>query len=174
MARISIEPPVDVSKRSHPGSDRRQAPTPILIRDDNDHGWGCPARSRRPRYVDCVPQAELVLRSAYRAFNARDIEAAIQLMHPEVDWPNAWEDGRVVGRAAVRDYWNRQFGAISSEVEPEGFTEEADGSVTVDVRQVVHDAGTGELISDSHVRHRYRLVDGLVVHMDVLEQPDQQ
>jgi ketosteroid isomerase-like protein len=110
-----------------------------------------------------VAQAELVLRSAYRAFNARDIEAAIQLMHPEVDWPNAWEGGRVVGRAAVRDYWNRQFGAISSEVEPEGFTEEADGSITVDVRQVVHDAGTGELISDSRVRHRYRLVDGLVV-----------
>jgi ketosteroid isomerase-like protein len=127
-----------------------------------------------PRYVDCMAQAELVLRSAYRAFNARDIEAAIQLMHPEVDWPNAWEGGRVVGRAAVRDYWNRQFGAISSEVEPEGFTEEADGSITVDVRQVVHDAGTGELISDSRVRHRYRLADGLVVRMDVLEQPDRQ
>ena len=46
-------------------------------------------------------------------------------MHPEVDWPNAWEGGRVVGRAAVRDYWNRQFTAISSMVEPEGFTEEA-------------------------------------------------
>jgi hypothetical protein len=37
---------------------------------------------------------------------------------------------------------------------------------------VVHDARTGELISDSHVRHRYRLVDGLVVRMDVLEAPD--
>jgi hypothetical protein len=45
-----------------------------------------------------------------------------------------------VGRAAVRDYWDRQFAAISSEVEPEGFTEEADGSITVDVHQVVHDA----------------------------------
>jgi ketosteroid isomerase-like protein len=121
-----------------------------------------------------MPEAELVLRSAYRAFNARDIEAAIELMHPEVDWPNAWEGGRVVGRAAVRDYWDRQFAAISSEVEPEGFTEEADGSITVDVHQVVHDASTGELISDSRVRHRYRLEDGLVVRMDVLEAPDQQ
>src|SRR5919106_6239708 len=52
-----------------------------------------------------MPEAELVLRSAYRAFNARDIEAAIESMDPEVDWPNAWEGGRVVGRAAVRDYW---------------------------------------------------------------------
>jgi ketosteroid isomerase-like protein len=116
-----------------------------------------------------VPDAAETLRSAYRAFNARDIEAAIELMHPQVDWPNAWEGGRVVGHAAVRDYWTRQFAAISSRVEPEGFTEEQDGSVTVDVHQVVRDAGTGELVSDSHVRHRYRLEDGVVVRMDVLE-----
>jgi hypothetical protein len=120
-----------------------------------------------------MPEAELFLRSAYRAFNARDIEAAIELMHPEVDWPNAWEGGRVLGRAAVRDYWTRQFASISGKVEPEGFTEEPDGSVTVDVHQVVHDARTGELISDSRVRHRYRLEDGLIVRMDVLEPPDQ-
>jgi ketosteroid isomerase-like protein len=120
-----------------------------------------------------MPEAEQVLRSAYRAFNARDVDAAIELMHPEVDWPNAWEGGRVVGRAAVRDYWNRQFAAISSNVEPEGFSEEPDGSITVDVHQVVHDTRTGELISDSRVRHRYRLEDGLVVRMDVLEPADQ-
>src|ERR671911_2329089 len=121
-----------------------------------------------------MPEVEEVLRSAYRAFNARDIEAAIELMDPEVDWPNAWEGGRVVGRAAVRNYWTRQFAAISSKVEPEGFTEEADGSITIDVHQVVHDASTGELISDSHVRHRYWLKDGLVVRMDVLEPADEQ
>jgi ketosteroid isomerase-like protein len=121
-----------------------------------------------------MPEPELVLRSAYRAFNARDVGAAIELMHPDVDWPNAWQGGRVVGRAAVRDYWNRQFAAISSKVEPEGFTEEADGSITVEVRQVVHDARTGALISDSHIRHRYRFVDGLVVRMDVLEPPGRQ
>lgn len=120
-----------------------------------------------------MPQAELVLRSAYRAFNARDIEAAIELMHPEVDWPNAWEGGRVVGRAAVRDYWTRQFAFISSKVEPKRFIEEPDGDITVDVHAVVHDASTGELISDSRLRHRYRLEDGLIVRMDVLEPPDQ-
>jgi ketosteroid isomerase-like protein len=116
-----------------------------------------------------MPEAEVVLRSAYRAFNARDLEAAVALMHPDVDWPNAWEGGRVVGRAAVRDYWKRQFAAISSLVEPEGFTEEPDGTITVEVHQVVHDARTGDLISDSRVLHRYRLVDGLVVRMDVLQ-----
>src|SRR5215218_9895160 len=120
-----------------------------------------------------MPEAELFLRSAYRAFNARDIEAAIELMHPEVDWPNAWEGGRVIGRGAVREYWSRQFAEISSKVEPEGFTEEPDGAITADVHQAVRDARTGELISDSHVRHRYRLEDGLIVRMDVQDPTDQ-
>jgi GrpB-like predicted nucleotidyltransferase (UPF0157 family) len=118
-----------------------------------------------------MPETEHVLRSAYRAFNARDVEAALELMHPEVNWPNAWEGARVIGRAAVRDYWNRQFAAISSNVEPLCFSQEPDGSVLVDVHQVVRDAQTGELRSDSRVRHRYRLKDGMVARMDVLE-PD--
>jgi|1185.fasta_scaffold774259_1 hypothetical protein len=92
-------------------------------------------------------------------------------MDAAVDWPNAWEGGRVVGHAAVRDYWSRQFAAISSTVEPELFTEEPDGAVTVDVHQVVHDARTGELLSDARVRHRYRFAGDLVTRMDVLE-PD--
>ena len=112
--------------------------------------------------------AESLLRSAYRAFNARDVDAALQLMHPDVDWPNAWEGGRVVGRRAVRDYWRRQFAAIDSTVEPERFIEEPDGSVAVDVHQVVRDARTGELLSDSRVRHRFRFDAGLVVRMDVV------
>src|SRR5215207_3696140 len=118
-----------------------------------------------------MPGAEAILRSAYAAFNARDVDAAIELMDPDVDWPNAWEGGRVLGREAVRDYWNRQFAAISGKVEPEGFTEEPDGAITVDVHQVVHDARSGELISDSHVRHRYRFEDELIARMDVLEPP---
>ncbi len=118
-----------------------------------------------------MPDGEETLRSAYRAFNARDTEAALELMHAEVDWPNASEGCRVVGHAAVRDYWTRQFAAVSSNVEPEGFSEEPDGSITVDVHQVVHDAQTGDLVSDSRVRHRYRLENGLIVRMDVVESP---
>jgi hypothetical protein len=55
------------------------------------------------------------------------------------------------------------------QVEPEGFIEERDGAITVEVHQVVHDAQSGAQISDSHVRHRYRIEDGLIARMDVLE-----
>jgi ketosteroid isomerase-like protein len=115
-----------------------------------------------------VTDAQNVIRAAYRAFNERDLDAALELMHPDVDWPNAWEGGRVHGREAVRAYWMRQFEAISGQVEPEAVGEEPDGSVTVEVHQVVHDARTGELLSDSRVRHRYRFEDGLITRMDVL------
>lgn len=114
-------------------------------------------------------ETEDLLRAAYRAFNARDVEAAVELMHPEVDWPNAWEGGRVVGRKAVADYWTRQFKSISSTVEPERFDPEPDGSVTVTVHQVVNDAKSGALLADERVAHRYWIEDGLVARMDVLK-----
>ena len=114
-------------------------------------------------------ETEKLLRAAYGAFNARDVESAVALMHEDVDWPNAWEGGRVTGRAAVRDYWQRQFESISSVVEPEGFEHHPNGEVTVLVRQTVHDAKDGTLLSEGQVRHRYRIADGLIVRMEVLE-----
>ena len=107
-----------------------------------------------------------LLRRAYEAFNARDIDSALVLMHPDVDWPNGMEGGRVLGRAAVREYWTRQFQVIDSRVEPEGFTTDADGRVAVDVHQVVHDAA-GELLSDGHVTHVYTVRDGLIERMEI-------
>ena len=114
---------------------------------------------------------EDTLRAAYAAFNARDVESALELMHPEVDWPNAWEGGRVAGRDAVAVYWARQFEQIASTVEPERFDRDPDGTITVTVHQVIRDANTGEIRSDTHVLHRWRLEGGLVVRMDVLDAP---
>jgi ketosteroid isomerase-like protein len=114
--------------------------------------------------------AEETLRATYRAFNDRDVDAVLERMRSDVDWPNAWEGGRLVGRDAVRAYWSRQFEEISSRVEPESFTEEPDGAVTVEVHQVVHDAKSGDLLTDSRVLHRYWFDDaGLVTRMEVLE-----
>jgi ketosteroid isomerase-like protein len=109
------------------------------------------------------------LRAGYEAFNARDIDAALALMHPEVDWPNAWEGGRVVGHDAVAAYWRRQLEQISSTVTPERFDHDPDGTIIATVHQVVRDSETGKLLSDTHVLHRWRLENGLVVRMDVLD-----
>ena len=108
-----------------------------------------------------------VLRQAYAAFNARDIERALSLMHPDVDWPNGMEGGRELGRDAVRAYWTRQFAIIDSRVEPVGFTEAADGRIAVDVHQTVRDLD-GNVLSDGRVTHVYTLRDGLVARMDIV------
>ena len=54
----------------------------------------------------------------------------------------------------MRDYWARQFEAISSRVEPVAFAEEDDGAIAVSVHQVVDDARTGERLSEATVTHR--------------------
>jgi organic hydroperoxide reductase OsmC/OhrA len=113
---------------------------------------------------------EALLRRAYAAFNARDIDAALGLMAPGVDWPNGMEGGRVAGREAVRAYWTRQFGLIDSHVEPNAFTARDDGRVAVDVHQVVRSLD-GDVISDGRVVHVYAIEDGLVARMDIEDTP---
>ena len=110
------------------------------------------------------------LRALYAAFNAREIDEVLAALAEDVDWPNAWEGGRLRGRAAVRDYWTRQWAEIDGRVEPVGFVSRPDGRVAVEVDQTVRDL-EGALLSEGRVRHVYAFRAGLVVSMDV-EQPD--
>jgi hypothetical protein len=104
----------------------------------------------------------------YAGFNLRDIDAVLRQMAADVDWPNAWEGGRVHGQEAVRDYWTRQWSAIDPTVEPVAFSARADGSVAVEVVQVVRDLD-GTLLSEGRVLHVYVFSAGLVARMHVEE-----
>jgi ketosteroid isomerase-like protein len=110
--------------------------------------------------------AEARLRELYAAFADRDVEAVAAALQPDVDWPNAWEGGRLHGRDAVRAYWRRQFAAIDPHVTPIRFTARDDGRIAIDVHQVVR-SPDGALLSDRRVVHVYTLRDGLVARMDV-------
>jgi hypothetical protein len=109
--------------------------------------------------VDSVPEL-------YDAFNARDIDRVMVRFAPDIDWPNAWEGGRVVGHAAVRDYWLRQWQVIDPTVRPHRVRELDDGRVEVLVHQVVRDRD-GDLLSEAYVLHTYTLDGGLFSRMDV-------
>jgi len=91
-------------------------------------------------------------------------------MHPDVDWPNGMEGGREHGRAAVREYWTRQFALIDSRVEPIEMTPEGD-RLRVDVHQVVRDP-EGNVLADGRVEHVFTFRDGLVAHMEIRPAPD--
>ena len=110
--------------------------------------------------------AEDLLRRAYAAFNARDIDRALAVMHPDVDWPNGMEGGRELGHDAVRAYWTRQFGLIDSQVQPVAFADDKEGRVVVEVDQVVRDLD-GALISEQRVQHVYTFREGLIARMDI-------
>ena len=104
----------------------------------------------------------------YDAFNRRDIDAILPLMHPEVEWPNGMEGGWVHGHEGVRAYWTRQWKMINPRVEPNRFENEADGRVIVHVHQIVRDLN-GALLLDRMVQHVYRIESGVIQRMDIRE-----
>jgi hypothetical protein len=107
-----------------------------------------------------------LLRRAYQAFNARDIEGALATMHPDVDWPNGMDGGRLHGHGEMRRYWRRQFGLIDSRVEPQRIEQRPDGQVVATVRQLVRDHA-GNTISEDTIEHRYAIREGLIERMDI-------
>jgi SnoaL-like domain len=113
-----------------------------------------------------MPVHEELLQTLYRAFNARDIDVALAGMHPDVDWPNGMEGGRVIGHGEVRAYWTRQWGMIDPHVEPLAFAQEGAGRTVVTVHQLVRDRA-GELLVDAVVEHAYLIEDGLIRSMEI-------
>ena len=111
---------------------------------------------------------EEVLRSLYEAFNERDVDTCLAAMTPDVDWANGWEGGRVVGRDAVRDYWQRQWAAIDSTAEPTAVSERPDGTVEVAVHLVARDR-EGTVLNDGDGRHIYEFRGDLVQRMTIEE-----
>jgi ketosteroid isomerase-like protein len=109
-----------------------------------------------------------LLERIYAAFNRREFETVLKVMEDNVDWPNGMEGGRVLGKAAVRAYWKRQFEMLDSNVEPKKFTREADGRIAIDVHQVVHEK-SGKLVVDQMVQHVYEFRDGLIQSMEIRE-----
>ena len=108
-----------------------------------------------------------LLAGMYRAFNARDIDVVLAALHPDVDWPNGWEGGRVRGRDGVREYWTRQWAEVAPSVEPVAFDLDELGRSVVIVRTVVRDLA-GNIIHDGVVRHVYAFSGGLVARMDII------
>ncbi len=113
---------------------------------------------------------EQQLRSIYASFNARDFDAVLAVVTPDVDWPNGWEGGRVLGREAVRDYWLRQWSEIDPHVDPVSIAARPDGRFAVEVHQVVRDL-RGELLADDTVWHVYTVRDNLIERMEIEKPP---
>jgi ketosteroid isomerase-like protein len=112
-----------------------------------------------------TPEIEL-LRAAYAAFNARDIDKALALMTPDVTWPRAFKGGFVHGPEEIRAYWTEQWSEIDGHVEPIAFYLEEGRRILVDVHQVVRDLA-GVVLADERVGHRFTIEHGSIQSMEV-------
>jgi hypothetical protein len=116
--------------------------------------------------VTIPPMDAATVRQLYAAFNAKDIDAVLARMQPDVDWPDMLENRRLIGHDAVRAYWLRQFEIIDPAVEPRDVVEHNGTELVVEVHQVVRNL-QGDILSDQVVRHVYTLRNGLIAAMDV-------
>ena len=107
------------------------------------------------------------LAEMYRAFNQRDIDGALVHLAPGVDWPNAQNGGRVVGRDAVRAYWLKQWSEIDPRVEPLEI-DLTPGGATVRVDQLVKSLD-GKILSNHRVEHVYTFDGPFITRMTIVD-----
>lgn len=120
-----------------------------------------------PYIMPNQPASEIeLLGAAYAAFNARDIDAALTIMTPDVAWPRAFKGGFVRGPEEIRAYWTEQWSEIDAHVEPVAFHPEKGGQILVEVHQVVRDLA-GAVLANEHVGHRFTFEHGLIQGMEV-------
>ncbi|MDP1630005.1 MAG: nuclear transport factor 2 family protein [Caulobacter sp.] len=108
---------------------------------------------------------EALLTRLYEAYNRKDVDAVVAGMHPEIDWPSLFSEGRVVGREAVRALLTRQFQTMDPEITPVAMTRDAQGRVRVRVNYVVRDL-KGKLFTEEDNTNVFSFRDGLIVGMD--------
>jgi hypothetical protein len=113
------------------------------------------------------------IKATYAAFNWREIDSVIEMLHPDVDWPNGMEGGRVRGRSEVRHYWLRQWAQLDPHVDPLHIEDDESGNTIVDVHQVVRDL-SGNVLVDQMIQHIYVIRNGLIERMDIQNTYDSQ
>lgn len=101
----------------------------------------------------------------YQAFNDRQITEVLAAMTEDVDWPNGWEGGRLVGHDEVSQYWERQWTHIRIAIHPRAVVDRSDGRVEVRARQVVR-TPSGAILDRADVCHVYAFRGDLVRRMD--------
>jgi hypothetical protein len=113
-----------------------------------------------------TPQNQELIKKAYQAFNDRDIDCILQMMHPDIKWSRAWEGDYAQGHDEVKAYWQRQWTEINPKVTPINFTRRTNGTLEVEVDQLVKDLD-GNILFDGKVKHIYTFNNGILKQMDI-------
>jgi ketosteroid isomerase-like protein len=108
----------------------------------------------------------------YKAFNDRDVGTLMDAMHPDVDWPNFLEGGRVRGRDALRQYWSEQFAMVQPEASPIEMLEVSGDRIVVRLHYLIKAMEGGGVWTDEITSNTFTFADDLVLSMDWGEPED--
>ena len=101
----------------------------------------------------------------FEAINQTDIEAALAVLHPDVDWPGGLEVRRLRGRESIRSCWLAAWAETTRSVTGLGCCETTDG-LSVVVHQVVRNLN-GALLQDRYTRHVFWFKDELIHRLEI-------
>ena len=96
--------------------------------------------------------------SAYEAFNAREAETGLSLLHPDVEWDDG-EGHMLQSLAAVRRHWQQQWAAADAKVELLALLDAPDDDVSAHVRLITRSEG-GRVARE--LRNEFHFSDGLI------------
>lgn len=125
------------------------------------------ARRERPQAAGVT--GEEIVRGAYSALNAGDVEGALGFLDPDVEWvqdPNSkFERGTFRGRERVTRYWRRWLEAFEDfHLEPERFFDVTDGRILV-FSTFTATGGESGLPVEFRIAHMFTLRDGGIAHV---------
>jgi ketosteroid isomerase-like protein len=124
---------------------------------------------RRERPPAAESTGDDVVRSAYGLLNTGDLDGALDVLDPEVEWvqdPNSkFERGTFRGRERVTRYWRRWFEAFEDfHLEPERRFDVAGGRILV-FATFTATGSESRLPVEFRIAHLFTLRDGKIVHV---------
>ncbi len=112
-----------------------------------------------------MPGSRAVVDALWPALTARDIDAVVALLHPDVDWQDNLNGGRRVGRDAVRAYLSEVMATVVIVSTPIDIRPSGPDRYLARVNHVVRNKD-GQLWGQEVVRHVLELREGLIVRVD--------
>ena len=111
------------------------------------------------------------LKLMYERFNAKDIDGVVAMLADDVAWANGMDGGYVHGHDGIREYWTSQWSIVDPHVEPLSFSRLADGSILVEVKQVIRDLEGNPVeahgLKDKTEGHIFHFADNEVTRFDI-------
>lgn len=102
------------------------------------------------------------------AINRHDFEAALALLHPDVDWQDILHGGRLHGAAAVRAYWTEIRDLLTTGASP--ISHRMIGDDRIAVRMLHSVTGkAGKPWGEEVLTQVFTFKDGLIIRMDLDE-----